>query len=53
MSDSSHNVDAEQTVAEYRTAYEAGAKGVCEFLRRAWAAWQGKDNLHETAFAKP
>ncbi len=46
------NFDINGTLEEYRKAYLAGAKGVCEVFRRAWA-WKGIDNLHETAFGKP
>ncbi|MDB5336647.1 MAG: hypothetical protein JWN70_2266 [Planctomycetaceae bacterium] len=53
MADPIDNFDINGTLEEYRKAYLAGAKGVCEVFRKAWAALKGVDNLHETAFGKP
>lgn len=53
MADPFDNSDLKNTLEEYRKAHKAGAKGVCEVFRKAWAAWKGIDNLHETAFGKP
>ena len=49
----SDDIDVEGTVDEYRKAYESGDKARCAQLRETWKAWQGEDNLHETAFGEP
>lgn len=53
MADPFGKFDVNGILEEYRNAYTAGAKGVCEVFREAWVAWKGIDNLPETAFGKP